>query len=405
MIEFLVYTGLFLSLYFGIFVFLTFSENRKRVYLKEKNYFPSVSLIVPCYNEEENIETILQSLYSLNYPKEKLEIIAVDDGSKDNTLKEMEEFQEKQPSLKIFHKDNGGKHTALNLGITHSKGELIGCVDADCEVEKEALRKMVKYFEKEVDIVISTIKIMHPKNILEGVQYAEYLMSSFLKKIFSFLGSISVTPGPLSLFKRGVLKELGPYKKAYLTEDLEMALRAQTKNLKIVHALESVVYTKAQKTLRGLCRQRLRWRRGFLLNLNDYRNLLNIKKHGNLSVLLFYNLFGALLTISLISYTLYKFFNFVFEKLNNAFLINFDFYPYLADLSWPSINVRPVMMLGILGLLIILCFLLLGKKLTFDKESLKKKALIYLLAYSFLNGIWWVLAGFSILLKREIAWQ
>jgi len=404
MVQILVYTGLFLSLYFGIFVFLTFTENKKRIYLKAKQYFPSVSLIVPCFNEQENVKTILQSLFDLNYPKEKLEIIAIDDGSKDSTLKEMKEFQGTHPSLQIFHKENGGKHTALNLGIEHSKGDIIGCVDADCIVEKEALRKMVKYFDQ-ASIVISTIKIMHPKNILEGIQYAEYLMSAFLKKVFSFLGSISVTPGPLSLFKREALKQLGPYKEAYLTEDLEMALRAQSKNIRIVHALESIVYTKAQKSLKGLCKQRLRWRRGFLLNLNDYRNLLNIKEHGNLSVMLFYNLFGALLTISLISYSLYRFFNFVFTRLGNALLINFDFYPFLSDIGWPSVNIKPVMVLGFLSILTILCFLLFGKKLTFDKKSLKKKALIYLVCYSFLNGVWWVLAGFSILLRREIAWQ
>lgn len=408
-IEILVYTGLFWALFFGIFIFATFFENKKRIYQTEKRKdFPLLSLIIPCYNEQDNLEGALNSLLELDYPKEKLEILVIDDGSKDNTLKIAKQFQQKDNRIKVFHKENGGKYTALNLALTKTNGEIIGCIDADCYVEKDALKKMLPYFENpKVAAVVATIKILRPDNILQGIQYAEYLISTFLKKMFSFLDSITVTPGPLSLFRKEIFTLVGPYKEAYMTEDLEMALRLQSKNLKIAHSIESVVYTQGQSSLKGLFHQRLRWRRGFLLNLKDYLQLLNLKKHGNLSFLLLYNLFGAVLSISLVFYALYKLSKFLFTEISNAVLINFDFAPYFAQRNWrlPAIPTRPAFLFGILGLIMLTGFLMLGKKLSFDKMRMKQRAIFYVIAYSFLNAAWWILAGFSILLKKEIAWK
>lgn len=408
-VEILVYTGLFWALFFGIFMFTTFFENKKRLYRPEKKLLaPMVSLMVPCFNEEDNLGGVLNSLLEMDWPKEKLEIIVIDDGSSDNTLEIAKQFQEKDSRIRVFHKENGGKYTALNLALTKAKGEIVGCVDADCYVEKDAVKKMLKYFETpEVAAVVATIKILRPDSILQGIQYAEYLISAFLKKMFSFLDSITVTPGPLSLFKKEIFDIVGPYKKAYMTEDLEMALRLQSKNLKIAHSIESVVYTQGQSSLRGLFRQRLRWRRGFLLNLKDYPQLLNLKKHGNLSFLLLYNVFGAFLCIGLVSYSIYKLANFLFQRISNAVLINFDFSPYLATRNWhfPTISTRPALVLGLFGLAILISFLFLGKKLSFDKLRIKEKALFYVIAYSFLNAAWWILAGFSVLFKKEIVWK
>jgi len=407
-IEILVYTGLFWALFFGIFILTTFFENKKKIYEPEKERtLPFVSLIVPCFNEKDNVAGVLNSILDLNYPKEKLEILVIDDGSTDNTLKIAKQFQAKHEQIQVFHKENGGKHTALNLALGKVKGEIVGCVDADCYVEKNALKTMLRYFETpNVAAVVATIKILRPDSILQGIQYAEYLISAFLKKMLSFLGSIIVTPGPLSLFKREIFDIVGPYKAAHMTEDLEMALRLQSRNLKIAHSVESIVYTQGQSSIKGLCKQRLRWRRGFLLNLRDYPQLLNLRKHGNLSFLLLYNIFGAILCISLVTYSIYKISAFLFHKISNAVLINFDYSPYLAARNWnmPSISIRPVLLLSICGLAILITFLYLGKKLSYDKIRMKEKAVFYIIAYSFLNAIWWILAGFSILFKRELKW-
>ncbi len=409
-IDIFIYFGIFFALYFSVFILTTALENRKRVYLKSKKQsFPLVSLVVPCFNEAHNINMVIGSLLGLNYPKQQLEIIIVDDGSKDETLKKAIIWQEKYPALiKVFSKPNGGKHTALNLGFSKAKGTIVGCVDADCAVEKNAILRMANHFQdKETAIVVSTIKILNPKNILEGIQYVEYIISAFFKKVFGFLGSISVTSGPLTLFRASALKELGPYKKAHQTEDLEIAFRAQSKNMKIDYALDAIVYTHGEKTMKGLTKQRLRWRRGFLLNLRDYPDLLNLKKHGNLAFCLAYNTFGILISVSITAYSLFRLFSFVFMKINQAVLISFDLNPYLADFRFalPHLNPKPTLILSSLCLLAMLGFLFWGKKLTQDTTRLKEKAFFYAIFYAFFNAVWWVMAGWSAVFKKELVWN
>lgn len=408
-IEVAIYISLFLALYFGVFIFLTFFEHRKKMYLTQpKENFPLVSLILPCYNEEENVAMVLDSLLALDYPKDKLEIVVIDDGSGDKTLSIGQEFVNKYSNVKIFHKENGGKYTALNYGLTKVQGELIGCVDADCFVEKSALRKMIGYFnDVETMAVTATIKIMRPGNILDGIQTVEYLVAAFLRKITSFWGSIIVTPGPLSVFRREVFTKIGPYRKAHFTEDLEMAFRMQTHNMKIIHCLDSCVYTRGQSTIKSLCRQRLRWQRGFLLNLKDYPHLLNFRKHGNLSLLLTYYFVGAFICLGVIGYSIFQIAHSLWKTVSNLWLVRFDlsyFWPPKAW-HWSNLHLNPTFTLSLLSLAIILVFMILGKRMTLEKIKLKGKIVSYLLFYAFLNATWWVLAFYSIIFKKNLAWK
>lgn len=407
-IEVLLYIGIFLGLYFAVFIFLTFFEHRKVIYqTPKKQDFPSVCLIVPCYNEENNVERAVKSLVDLDYPKEKLEVIVVDDGSQDNTFLKATAFAEKNKRVRVFRKENGGKYTALNYAIEKTSSEFVGSVDADSYVDASALKKLMRYFDDpKVTAVTSTVKIAEPKTILEGVQFVEYLIAAFLRKVFSFIDSISVTPGPLSIFRKEVFKVLGPYREAHQTEDLEMAFRLQKANCKITHAIDAVVYTKGCETLKELFRQRLRWRRGFLLNLKDYPCLLNIKRHGNLSFLLYYSIVGSIIGIALVMYALWRLSTFFFEKASNLALVGFEL-PHLSSLKpdWFLLNIQPTLILGTLAIVTFLAYLFMGKKLTFDTRPLKKKTIVYLITYSFLNTFWWLSAVFAIVFKKKVTWK
>lgn len=409
-IDSLIYFGIFFALYFSVFIFITAIENKKRTYFRpQKQRFPFVSLVVPCFNEAQNIDMVVGSLLGLDYPQKQLEVLVVNDGSRDATQEKALAWQTKYPQrVRVFSKPNGGKHTALNLGFEKAKGEIVGCVDADCFVAKDGLLKMVSYFQdKETAIVVSTIKILNPKNILEGIQYVEYIISAFFKKVFGFLGSISVTSGPLTLFRASALLELGPYKKAHQTEDLEIAFRAQTKNMKIDYALDAVVYTKGEKTIKGLTKQRLRWRRGFLLNLKDYPGLLNFKKHGNLAFCLAYNIVGVFLSVGITGYSIFQFLRYMVGTINQAFLIRFDLSPFLSEINLylPKLNPKPALILSFLCFLAMLGFLYWGKKITYDKTPLKVKAFFYALFYTFFNAAWWLMAGWSAAFKKELVWE
>ena len=146
----LAHTLLFFVFYFEVFLLVSFIE-RQRNKTQDTNatspqYFPSVCIVVPCFNEERTLALTINSLLSLEYPKEKLEVLIVNDGSTDTTQTVAERYTH-YPHIKVFKKENGGKHTALNLALTHTKSELIGCLDADSTVKEDALIRLVSVFE------------------------------------------------------------------------------------------------------------------------------------------------------------------------------------------------------------------------------------------------------------------
>lgn len=408
-LEIFIYIVLFISLYFAIFVFTTFFEYRSKIYHTPKiKGLPYVALLVPCYNEEENVEKTIESLRNLDYPQEKLEIIIIDDGSQDNTFLKAKKLAENDKRIKVFRKENGGKYTALNLGMKKlEKAKFVGTVDADSYLHPQSLKKMMTYFENpQIMAVIATVKIAQPKNILEGMQYVEYLVGAFLRKIFSFLDSVNVVPGPLSVFRKKVFEILGPYRKGHQTEDLELAFRMQKANLKIAHAIDAIVYTKGCKTFFSLLSQRLRWRRGFLLNLKDYPGLLNPKQHGNLSFLLLNSLVGSFISIGLFFYGIWQLGTLVEQKINQILLVKLDFLRFsFPKFDWISLNQSPILFLGIISLGIFFVYLIFSKKFTADRELSKRNVIFYIFLFPYLNAIWWLTTIFSLFTKKEVVWK
>ena len=407
--EILVYIAIFIGLYFATFVFSTVFEYKNDIYYKPKRkFYPKVSLIVPCFNEEKNVSKTLQSILNLDYPKENLEIIIVDDGSIDKTLEIVQEFAKHDNRIKVFHKENGGKYTALNFGIQKSQNPFIGTVDADSFLHKDSVKKIMEQFEDpKIMAVISTVRIANPKTIFEGVQYVEYLMGSLYRKAFSFLNAINVVPGPLSVFNKKVFAKIGPYKKAHQTEDLEFALRIQKANLKIAYAIDAIVYTQGCKTFRELLRQRLRWNRGFLLNVKDYPELLNPQKHGNLAFLLITSIFGCFIAVALFVYSVYRFFDLVYSKLNQLLLAKADFFRFSFNFpDWVKFDITPILFLGICSLVVFFAYILLSKKYTKDPGPSKKNIAFYLAVFPFINAIFLIITFWSVMLrKKEIIWK
>src|SRR3989344_4535610 len=225
-----VYIPLFISLYFEVFLLITFFEGKRTIKTEEarsSREVPSVTLIVPCWNEETTVAHTLDSILALDYPKDKLTVVAVNDGSTDGTANVLQDYAERF-GITVYTKENGGKHTALNLGISRAQSEIVGCLDADSTVAPNALREIIKYFDDpEAMAVTPSIQAWQPRTLLQRIQEAEYDMSIFLQKTLSMLGALTVTPGPFSFFRTRVFKELGPYRQAHSTEDMEYAMRMQ----------------------------------------------------------------------------------------------------------------------------------------------------------------------------------
>jgi len=261
----ILYCSLFVSLFFEVFLLITYIEVRGEIKEEEKRdlrgitVFPSTTIIVPCYNEEKTVAATVKSILNLDYPKDKLSLILVDDGSRDGTLAALRKFKN-HPQVKILAKENGGKHTAVNMALQSVTTDLVGCLDADSFVTPEALRKIIPYFDDLTTMAVTpAIKIHEPLGVLQHIQNVEYSWSIFLRKMLSMLGALYVTPGPFSIFRTRVFRELGDYKKAHMTEDMEMAMRMQKHHYKIVNSHGAHVYTVAPRTLKGLVKQRTRW--------------------------------------------------------------------------------------------------------------------------------------------------
>ena len=166
-ITFVIWGAYLFSLYFVVFWLLVLLEGGLKEESKRLKRTPLVSVIVPAYNEEKSIGNTLNSILNLNYPKDKLEILVINDGSTDNTKGIVERIIKNHPSfnIQLVNKENGGKGTALNLGLEKAKGEFFVCLDADSEPEPDCLIKMLPYFEDgKVATVLPLLKVKTLKN-------------------------------------------------------------------------------------------------------------------------------------------------------------------------------------------------------------------------------------------------
>lgn len=403
------YPFLFLSMYFQILLFLSFFENHKKIKDEESfdiNEYPSTTIAVPCWNEEKTLASTLDSLLNLNYPKDKLSIIVVDDGSKDSTLLIAEEYQRKYPlQIKALTKENGGKHTAVNMALSESKNELFGCLDADSSVDAMALQTIVSYFNKNKNIMAVTpcMHIRNPKTLIQRMQAIEYLMGIFLRKAFGQLDAIQVTPGPFSIFRRSVFDTVGIYRKAHNTEDYEITLRMHKAGLKIANAHKALVYTVGPATVRGYFFQRLRWVRGFLENSLDYREIFFKKKYGNFGmftlptafIFVFYGLYVA-------SFMLYMFVSHwveVFQRWSTV-----GFHPQLPTFDLFYVNTTVMSFLGMVVFTMFLLVLYIANTLSDDRQELYRNFPIYFFFYPLFVPCILGKAVFDTLTNRKNEW-
>jgi cellulose synthase/poly-beta-1,6-N-acetylglucosamine synthase-like glycosyltransferase len=408
--EGVTYTITFLAVYVQVFFLVTFLERRrelgkaatKQVVLKEH---PRVAVIVPCWNEEKTVHGTIESLLALNYPKEKLEIVIVDDGSTDSTWQEILMY-ENHPQIKIFHKENGGKHTAVNFGIEHTDTPFIACLDADSFVDKEALALIMATFQQKPDVmaVAPSIIIFRPKTLIQRIQKVEYNMGIYIKKMLAFLNAIHVTPGPFSVFRREVFVRMGGFRKAHNTEDMEIAYRMQQNHMKIDHCHTAFVYTVAPDTFMKLYRQRLRWIYGFIQNTLDYRHLIFKRTHGNFS---FFTLPSGVISISaavfIFGSLVYNFIVFVLDKITQWRVSGISLNPLHFQFDWFYINTQTIMFVVVILYGLLIFSMIAGTRMA--KQKLNLHIISYIVVYSVIAPLWLMKAIWNSLTARKPSWR
>ena len=406
--ESITYALLFIALYFEVFLLVTFLEKRARKSSVNLSKSDPINLlrtciVIPCFNEERTLASTIESVLALNYPKEMLEITVVDDGSTDNTLSIAKEF-EYRGGVRVFHKENGGKHTALNLALAQTNADLIGCLDADSTVAPDALMRIVSAFENpDISAVTPGIHVRKPETVLQHIQKAEYTLSVFNRFIFAVLGSVFITPGAFSIYRTKVVRDLGGWRHGHSTEDMEMALRIQVHGHKIANAPTASVYTATPKTLPELFHQRVRWAYGFLRNLADYRFVFGNRAYGNLGVIIFP---AALISIGT---GIYFFFKILWYGLLNIY-DTFTRLQVTGTFPHPSfdlfyINTSALWFLTYIAVALILILISTGSWLGTGRRMPPAGTPLFILLYGLIVPLWLGTAVFRALFKTGVRWR
>ncbi|OIO81639.1 hypothetical protein AUJ84_00650 [Candidatus Pacearchaeota archaeon CG1_02_32_132] len=404
----LAYIGLIATSFYVINIFLYY----KNIPKPEPKTDKSVSIIIPAYNERKGIARTIKSALSLDYPSENLEIIVVDDGSKDNTYKLAKKFESISSRVRVFSKPNGGKGSALNFGILRAKGDIIVTMDADTFVKKDALKIMVGYFyDEKVTSVSPSMGVYKPNGIWGRIVQIEYYMGVFLRKSFATVNAIHITPGAFSAYRQSFFLEHGGFDERNLTEDLEVALRIQSKNGVIENAEDAVAYTFSPESFRSLLYQRRRWYAGLVKNLWNYRKLFGFK-HGPLGYLV---LPVAVITVILsVVLTIYTFTRVLLQLADDIIFlksINFDFggwigfNTYLIQRFFYTLFSRPVFILAVLFLAMLAVYIHFSRKKMGYKEGVKINFVLFSLFYSLLFAFWWIVSFIYISLNRKVSWR
>ncbi|MBI2671946.1 glycosyltransferase [Candidatus Woesearchaeota archaeon] len=393
---------IFLSLYVSFLFLLLYFKNKQDLYNYELiKDLPTISVLIPAYNEERNIRETIEAVKNVDYPGELLEIIVINDGSKDNTYDLIKNIE----GIKIINKENTGKADSLNQALKIAKGEILAVNDSDSFPEKDSFIKMVYYFKDEsVGAVTSTVLVKNKNSLLEKLQAIEYAMIAYARKLLEYLDSVFVTPGALSMYRKKALIEINGFDKNNITEDIEVAWHLLSKLYIIKMCVAAKTYTVVPNRIKYWWKQRLRWDIGGFQTLNKYKHTLFRKKYRSLGIFVA-PFFGSYILLSFIG-----FFVFLVVFLRKAFINYLFFYTSLLNnskiLRMDILNLYPTVFtfFGILLLVIFLVFCTIGLR-TIDKTRLKNKKdiFVYLMFYVVLTPLILIHSVYRIIIGK-IQW-
>lgn len=260
--------------------------------------YPTVAVLLPAFNEEKVIQKAILSVFNQTYPVS--ECIVIDDGSSDRTadLAEMMKDEFGPTRLIVVRQPNSGKAAALNLGARVATTELVMCMDADSVLSRRAISSMVGHLEDpRVGAVAGNVKIKNKVNLLTFLQSLEYIEGlNMSRKSQGFFQSVNIIPGPVGMFRRHMLLEIGGYESDTFAEDCDLTLKMLHYNQKIAYEPNAIVYTEAPEMLLDLIKQRYRWTRGILQALKKRKGDLVSPRRSTASfVLSWYMIFEGLL--------------------------------------------------------------------------------------------------------------
>ncbi len=399
---------MFIALYFFFFYIVLIIRNKHRIfyYPKYKKLF-SLTILIPAHNEEKTIQGTIEAIFNTDYPGLK-EVIVINDGSTDNTLKMIKEIMGKYENLKLINKKNTGKADSLNQGIKIATGELIGVVDADSYPYPDAIRKIIGFFNDEkMGAVTSTVFVRNKDTFLSKIQAIEYAILAWTRKILSFVDAVYVTNGPLSIYRKSALIEVGGFDRNTVTEDIDVTWNMLRHGYHTNMCLDSFVTTSVPLKVKDWWRQRERWGIGGIQALIKYRK--SFLKHGMLgmfiipfvSITIVLSMFVFLFSIYIIlKKIMLFFFSTQYSLLAKTYIFNTK-----------DMNLHPSILIFFMLVLFITAFvysryilIILGKKKG-EWEDLRNifKRMFYLLVYLTIYPLVWFSSIYR-LIKKDFRW-
>jgi cellulose synthase/poly-beta-1,6-N-acetylglucosamine synthase-like glycosyltransferase/peptidoglycan/xylan/chitin deacetylase (PgdA/CDA1 family) len=262
---------------------------------------PSVTVLIPAHNEENVIvQTITSVLLS---DLQDLRIIAVNDGSMDKTGELLDANFSHEPRVHIIHQANRGKAAALSHAMSLADTEIVVTIDADTEIEPDAIRNLIRHFsDPQVGAVAGNVKVGNRSRWLTRWQALEYITSQNMeKRAFDLLNCITVVPGALGAWRKKAIEAAGGITADTVAEDADLTIAIRRLGWHVGYDEEAIAWTEAPETAGQLIRQRFRWTFGTLQSFWKHGDTLLRPKYGTLGWIALPNIFVFQLVLPLIS--------------------------------------------------------------------------------------------------------
>ncbi len=367
-----------------------------------------VSIVMPCFNEGKHIGQAIESLLKLNYPKNMIEIIVVDDKSTDNSADVVREYVKKYKNVRlIVNKRNSGKAAEpTNIGVKAAKYGYIVVADSDSTPERDALIKMIGFLQENPRVGGVTCAIMakHRNKFLEKLQAVEYSVIAFTRKLLDRVDAIYVTPGPFALYRKKTLFEVGLFDTKNMTQDIEIVWRLVYHGYLARMCLGAKTYSVTPTKLGKWFKQRIRWNIGGLQTIWKYKSFFLRKGMLGAFILPFFVVtwLAGLLGFGIFVYLLLRrvFYSYVASKLS--------VFANVAVFRLADLNLSPTVLnfFGIALFFLGIAFTLIGLSVMQEKDLRNKSPftlLFYFLIYLSIYPIILIVSIYKVL-RGNYSW-
>ncbi|PZQ61082.1 MAG: polysaccharide deacetylase [Sphingomonas taxi] len=245
---------------------------------------PSVSVIIPAYNEERVIASSVARVLASDYPG--LQVIVADDGSRDGTSAAVAAAFGDDTRVTLLTLPNGGKAAALNRALLHASGEIVIALDADTQFEPETIARLARWFaDPALGAVAGDARVGNRVNLVTRWQAIEYITAQNLeRRALAGFDAITVVPGAVGAWRRAALDAVGGYPEDTLAEDQDLTIAIQRAGWRVTYDPRAVAWTEAPETFRALAKQRYRWAFGTLQCLWKHRAVLRTRRPSGLAL-------------------------------------------------------------------------------------------------------------------------